>query len=165
MVFILTVFTLLFVAFTTVLYLFLFLVKKELIFTAKHQSLFSIFLPILLGIFAGSLFITTGTLDEVVRGVAVSLAIISYAINGRGIASDRFVIHPLDNRGIKFDEVDRVVLFRDEKKNEVKMNFFKFGLRGPLMKFSTPMDELVKFLSKHLKEGTPIDVVMDSNNK
>lgn len=160
---IMTVFTLLFVAFTTVLYLFLFLVRKELIFTAKHQSLFSIIFPILFGVFAGSLFITTGTLDEIIRGAAVGLAIISYAINGRGIADDRFVIHPLDNRGIKFDEVDRVVLFRDEKKNEVKMNFFKFGLRGPLMKFSTPMDDLVQFLSKHLKEGTPIDVVMEPN--
>ena len=77
------------------------------------------------------------------------------------MTEDRFVVHPLDNRGVKFLEVDRVVLFHDAKQKVVKINFFRFGLRGPLLKFNASVEEIIQFLTSHLKEGTPIDVVLN----
>jgi len=159
----LTIFTLLFAAFTIILYSFLFLLKKELVFSAKRVSIFSLILPVFLGVISASLFITMGDLDNIIRGIAVGASIASYAISARGMTEERFILHSMDNRGIRFDEVDRVVLTEVPEKAEVKLNFFKFGLRGPLMKFHTPIDELVNFLASHLKEGTPIDVVSEKN--
>lgn len=160
----LTLFTLLFVIFTLVLYAFLFLLKKELVYQAKHASWFSLAAPLVVGTLSAVVFITIGDLDSIVRGLAVGFSIGSYAISGKGMTEDRFVIHSMDNRGIRFDEVDRVVLTAVPERKEVKLNFFKFGLRGPLMKFSAPLDELVSFLASHLKEGTPIDVVTQGEN-
>ena len=45
------------------------------------------------------------------------------------------------------------------------MNFFRRGMRGPLLKFERPMEELVLFLTEHLNEGTPIDILVDQEPK
>ena len=43
------------------------------------------------------------------------------------------------------------------------MNFFRNGWRGPLMKFSVSMEELVSFLAQHLNEDAEIDIMIDSD--
>lgn len=35
----------------------------------------------------------------------------------------------------------------------------------PLLKFERPMEELVLFLTEHLNEGTPIDILVDQEPK
>lgn len=157
--------TIIFMVFTIVLYVYLFLLRQELVFVSVRKSSFSILGPILGAIAFGGSFIFSETLEDKIRGFLGALMILSYTFNVRGIAENRFVIQSLDNRGVKFSEVDRVVLFHDTKENVVKLNFFKYGLRGPLMKFTTPVEELVNFLSTHLKEGTPIDVIVNQNNQ
>lgn len=152
-------FTGLFGAFTIVLYAYLFSLKKELVFVAKRKSMFSIIAPIIVAGFISASQVFAETLDEKIRGIFAALLILSYLVNGRGMTEDRFVIHSLDNRGIKFTEIDRVVLFQDKKEKVVRINFFKRGLRGPLIKFSASIEEIASFLTKHLKEGTPIDVI------
>lgn len=153
------IFTGLFGAFTIILYAYLFLLKKELVFVAKRKSIFSIVAPLAVAGFIAISQFFSETLDEKIKGLFAALLILSYLINGRGMTEDRFVTHSLDNRGIKFTEIDRVVLFQDTKEKVVRINFFKRGLRGPLMKFSDSIEEIANFLKKNLKEGTPIDVI------
>lgn len=159
------VFTLIFALFTLILYAYLFVLRKELLFIAKRKSATSVVLPIILAVFVGSAYLTSDTFDEQVRGFVAVLLVLSYLINGRGIADDRFVLHALDNRGIKFQEVDRVVLFQDSTENVIKLNFFRHGLRGPLMKFNTTTEKLVSYLATRLNQGTPIDVIIDQGNQ
>lgn len=158
-------FTILFILFTLVLYLYLFISQKELVFVAKYQSRTSIVLPIVAAGFVCWIYFQEPptSLDELVRGVAIVATFLSYLVKNKGITEESFMIHQLDNRGINFKNVDRVVLFHDKENKQVKLNFFQFGLRGPLLKFSHPLDEIVGFLSEHLKEGTPIDVILDPN--
>lgn len=133
--------------------------KKELVFVAKRKSIFSIVAPLAVAGFIAISQFFSETLDEKIKGLFAALLILSYLINGRGMTEDRFVTHSLDNRGIKFTKIDRVVLFQDTKEKVVRINFFKRGLRGPLMKFSDSIEEIANFLKKNLKEGTPIDVI------
>jgi len=133
---------------------------------ALRKSSFSVIVPIAGAVIIGSFYMFSETLEDKIRGFFGALLLLSYVFNVRGIAKDRFVLQSLDNRGIKFFEVDRVVLFHDTKEKVVKMNFFRRGLRGPLMKFSEPLEEIVNFLTSNLKEGTPIDVIVNrANNK
>lgn len=158
-------FTLLFVLFTIVLYAYLLVSRKELVFVANYQSRLAIVFPILAAVFVGGLYLVEPptTLDELIRGIAILATFLSYLIRAKGISEDSFVIHQLDNHGVKFQNIDRVVLFQSDKNAEVKLNFFQFGLRGPLLKFNHPLDDIVLFLSLHLKEGTPIEVVVDQS--
>ncbi|MGX7195259.1 hypothetical protein [Enterococcus olivae] len=156
--------TIVFILFTIILYIYLILLRQELVFVAMRKSPFSIVVPIIGAVVMASFYIFAETLEDKIRGVFGALLLLSYLFNVRGIAENRFVLQSLDNRGIKFFEVDRVVLFHDTKEKVVKLNFFRRGLRGPLMKFSEPIEEIVNFLSSNLKEGTPIDVIVNQSS-
>ena len=43
------------------------------------------------------------------------------------------------------------------------MNFFRNGWRGPMLKFSASLEELVPFLSQRLNDEAEIDIMIDQN--
>ena len=99
--------------------------------------------------------------QEVMRGGLVVLVVLSYLFNNRGLAENRIVIHSMDNRGVKYSEIDRVVIFHDSENQVLKVNFFRLGLRLPLFIFTQSLEELLPFLSKRLKKGTTIDIILN----
>ena len=160
-----SVLTLLMCLFTVVLYLFLAVVRKDIQIVAASRkggkaaiAFFSLVVII-------AMFFMEETFENRLRGVVSGLLFLSFVFDSRGLAEDRFIIHPLNIRGILYQEVDRVVLYQESKDQCIKMNFFRRGMRGPLLKFERPMEELVLFLTEHLNEGTPIDILVDQEPK
>jgi hypothetical protein len=100
-------------------------------------------------------------LDNQVRGIVSGFVFLSFVLDSRGLALDRIIVHPMSIKGVLYQDIDRVVLFQEKEGQPIKMNYFRKGMRGPLMKFKQPLAELVVFLSEHLNEGTPIDILVD----
>ena len=76
----------------------------------------------------------------------------------KGLANERIVTNAMDLRGVSYEEVSRVVLLASGKKT--KLNFFRRGMRGPLLIFDAPVQEIVVFLAERLPEGTAIEVIV-----
>jgi len=148
-------------AFTIVLYLYLLVVRKEIHFLAVERKLSKIAITIFSVMIIGSMLMMDDQLDNQVRGIVSGFVFLSFVLDSRGLALDRFIVHPMSIKGVLYQEIDRVVLFQEKEGQPIKMNYFRKGMRGPLMKFKQPLAELVVFLSEHLNEGTPIDILVD----
>lgn len=154
-------FTLLLVVMLMVLYLYLLLVRRDIVFISKRRSTFVTAVPFLA---VGALLLSLSdakTLEDQVRGVVAAFFILSFLFDSRGLAKDRIVSNAMDLRGIPYEEVGRVVLLFSGGKT--KMNFFRLGMRGPLLIFEAPVEEVVLFLTEHLPKGTPIDVLLEQH--
>ena len=153
--------TLMMCAFTIVLYLYLLVVRKEIHFLAVERKLSKIAITIFSVMIIGSMLMMDDQLDNQVRGIVSGFVFLSFVLDSRGLALDRIIVHPMSIKGVLYQEIDRVVLFKEKEGQPIKMNYFRKGMRGPLMKFKQPLAELVVFLSEHLNEGTPIDIMVD----
>jgi hypothetical protein len=160
-----SVLTLLMCLFTVVLYLFLFVVRKDIQVVAVSRKGGKVAIALFSLVIILVMLFTEETFDNRLRGIVSGLLFLSFVFDSRGLAEDRLIIHPLNIRGILYQEVDRVVLYQESKDHWIKMNFFRRGIRGPMLKFDRPMEELVLYLTEHLKEGTPIDVLVDQEPK
>lgn len=156
-----SVFTLLLIAFTIILYLYLILLHKELVFVTKRKSFNSVLFPIFMALLVVSFYLNASTFEEIVRGGISGLVVLSYVFNNRGLAQNRIILHSLDNKGVKYEEIDRVVILHDSQSKEIKINFFRMGLRLPLFRFNQSLEELLPFLTKRLKKGTTIDIILN----
>ena len=153
--------TLMMCAFTIVLYLYLLVVRKEIHFIAVERKLSKIAITIFSVMIIGSMLMMDDQLDNQVRGIVSGFVFLSFVLDSRGLALDRIIVHPMSIKGVLYQEIDRVVLFQEKEGQPIKMNYFRKGMRGPLMQFKQPLAELVVFLSEHLNEGTPIDILVD----
>lgn len=149
--------------FTVVLFLFLFILRREIVIVAKERQLSKIMLICFALLIILAMVWIDDTLDNRVRGVISGFIFLSFALDSRGLATDRIIIHPMNIKGVSYQEIDRIVLFQEKEGQPIKMNYFRRGIRGPLLKFKQPMAEIVVFLSEHLKEGTPIDILVDQD--
>ena len=154
-----TPFTVLMLIFVIVLFAYLLLIERELIFKSRRKST-SFYLILFLGLGTiGMVLINPTTLDENVRGVLAGMIILSFLMDAKGLTESHISVNAMDKKGIPYGEVDRIVLLKT--KNQVKVNFFRRGMRGPLFVLNEPLEEIVEFLANHLKEGTPIDILLD----
>lgn len=152
-----TPFTVLMLIFVIVLFAYLLLIERELIFKSRRKST-SFYLILFLGLGTiGMVLINPTTLDENVRGVLAGMIILSFLMDAKGFTESHISVNAMDKKGIPYGEVDRIVLLKT--KNQVKVNFFRRGMRGPLFVLNEPLEEIVEFLANHLKEGTPIDIL------
>ena len=148
--------TLVMCAFTIVLYLYLFVVRKDIQFLAVERKLSKVAITIFSVMIILSMVMMEEALDNRVRGIVSGLVFLSFVLDSRGLALDRIIVHPMSIKGVLYQEIDRVVLFQEKEGQPIKMNYFRRG-----MKFKQPLAELVVFLSEHLNEGTPIDILVD----
>ncbi|GGI64895.1 hypothetical protein ACFQOY_12860 [Enterococcus alcedinis] len=152
--------TMLLLLFTILLYTYLFLVRKEIVFFSKRQSSASVIYPCFL-VFVLIIYYTNNvTLDKIFQGLAMALIVLSYLFNVRGIANQRIILHSYQNKGIMLEEINHVIIIQDTKKEELRINFFRYGLRLPMVKFDQSLEELLQFLSKSLEEDTEIDIII-----
>lgn len=154
-------FTLLLILFTVILYTYLTLLHRELIFVTKRKSKISLLLPIFAALFVFSFYLTATDLNDLIQGMVSGLVVLSYLFNNRGLANHRLILHSLDNKGVKYEEIDRVVILHDAVKQEIKINFFRRGLRLPLFRFNHSLEELLPFLTQRLQKGTTIDIILN----
>lgn len=155
-------FTILLIGLLLVLYLYLFLVRKDLIFTSKRRTSLVTAIPFLA---VGGLLLTIHEAklpEDYLRGIIAALFILSFLFDSKGLGQDRIVNNSMDLRGVPYNEVERVVLLATPQ--QTKMNFFRHGMRGPLLIFDVPVEEIALFLSEHLPKGTAIEILlMDSD--
>ncbi len=153
--------TLLMGLFTIVLFLFLLLLRREIVMIAAERTGARIAIVLFSLLVIVSMLLIDDTLDHRLRGMISGFIFLSFALDSKGLANDRIVIHPMNIKGIAYPDIDRIVLYQEKEGDPIKMNYFRRGMRGPLLKFKQPMAEIVVFLSEHLKEGTPIDILVD----
>lgn len=157
-----SIFTLLLFLFVFVMCLFLWLVRREIVYrTVKNRWVYLVvpFLAILVLWFT---LISQPTADELAKGVLSALIFISFLLDSRGITEDGLVLNSFDKKGVPFSEINKIVLYQPEGSSIIKMNFFRNGWRGPMLKFSVSMEELVTFLAQHLNDDAEIDIMIDS---
>ncbi|MBO0423058.1 hypothetical protein JZO84_09205 [Enterococcus plantarum] len=152
-------FTVLLSAFVVIMYVYLILVRKTiLIKSVKRKLIYMLVIDFSLLILLLTL-VTEQTFDQRIRGFLSVLLVLSFLLDTKGLSDDRLILGPFDKNGILYQDVDKIALLI--KKKEIRLNYFKNGRRGPMMKFSIPLEDLLAFFSERLNEDTEISILVD----
>ena len=160
-----SIFTLLLFLFVLVMCLFLWLVRREIVYRTVRNRWVYLVVPFLAVLVLWFTLISQPTLDELAKGVLSAMIFISFLIDSRGMTEEGLVLKSFDIKGVPFSEINKIVLYQPQGSTEIKMNFFRNGWRGPMLKFSASMEELVTFLAQHLNEEAEIDIMIDSDQE
>ena len=160
-----SIFTLLLFLFVFVMCLFLWLVRREIVYRTVRNRWVYLVVPFLAILVLWVTLISQPTADELAKGVLSALIFISFLLDSRGITEDGLVLNSFDKKGVPFSEINKIVLYQPEGSSIIKMNFFRNGWRGPMLKFSVSMEELVTFLAQHLNDDAEIDIMIDSDQE
>lgn len=151
--------TIILAVFVCVLYAYLILARKNILIKAKRNQHFFRFILS----FSTLLFVLTITnqqsLDHLVRSLLATLVLLSFLLDTKGFSEDRLVLTPFDVNGVLYQDIDKIVLL--VKHEEIRMNYFTHGRRGPLVKFDVSIETLLLFFSDHLTEDTHVEVLID----
>ncbi|MFI3630956.1 hypothetical protein VBH82_06120 [Enterococcus hirae] len=160
-----SIFTLLLFLFVFVMCLFLWLVRREIVYRTVRNRWVYLVVPFLAILVLWFTLISQPTADKLAKGVLSALIFISFLLDSRGITEDGLVLNSFDKKGVPFSEINKIVLYQPEGSSIIKMNFFRNGWRGPMLKFSVSMEELVTFLAQHLNDDAEIDIMIDSDQE
>ena len=160
-----SIFTLLLFLFVFVMCLFLWLVRREIVYRTVRNRWVYLVVPFLAILVLWFTLISQPTADELAKGVLSALIFISFLLDSRGITEDGLVLNSFDKKGVPFSEINKIVLYQPEGSSIIKMSFFRNGWRGPMLKFSVSMEELVTFLAQHLNDDAEIDIMIDSDQE
>lgn len=155
-------FTVILAIFVVMLYIYLNLVRKSILIKSIKKPLFY-------GLVVGSSLIilvitlfSEETIDQRVRGFLSVLLIFSFLLDTKGLSDDRLILGPFDHHGVMYQDIEKIALLL--KKKEIRLNYFKNGRRGPMMKLSIPLEDLLAFLSKRLNEQAEISILVDEDH-
>ncbi|BDP87744.1 hypothetical protein EfmAA818_13400 [Enterococcus faecium] len=70
-------------------------------------------------------------------------------------------MNSFDKKGVPFSEINKIVLYQPKGSKIVKMNFFRNGWRGPMLKFTANIQPEDLFLSQRLNDEAEIDIMID----
>ncbi|HCU83234.1 MAG TPA: hypothetical protein DGQ36_12090 [Enterococcus sp.] len=160
-----SIFTLLLFLFVFVMCLFLWLVRREIVYRTVRNRWVYLVVPFLAILVLWFTLASQPTAVELAKGVLSALIFISFLLDSRGITEDGLVLNSFDKKGVPFSEINKIVLYQPEGSSIIKMNFFRNGWRGPMLKFSVSMEELVTFLAQHLNDDAEIDIMIDSDQE
>ncbi|WP_347565142.1 hypothetical protein [Candidatus Enterococcus moelleringii] len=152
-------FTILLGAFTLVLFIYLLLVRRSVVIPShvnKNRYWFYPLIALLIGVsgFAG-----LTDLDGRLQTVFAALVVLSFLMDKKGLSESSIVMFSLDNRGIPYASIEKIVLLVEENQ-PIKMNFFRNGRRGPAMSFDRSLEELAVFLTAHLNDGSKLEIII-----
>lgn len=156
------IFTLLLLFFTIVLYAFLLLTRKTIVIPVLQKKKLYPFYLLLAILILWIGFSSWQDLNERIRTILSALIMLSFLLDKRGFTEDSLLLFSLDNRGIPFKEINRVVLYQ-EQSGLIKLNYFRKDRRGPILTFDYPLTEMVVFLSTHLVEGTKLEILTNDD--
>ncbi|EOH61707.1 MULTISPECIES: hypothetical protein [Enterococcus] len=158
-------FTIVLFLFVIVMCLFLWLVRREIVYKTVRNRWVYLVVPFLALLVLWYTLVSQPTTDELVKGVLASLVLLSFLLDSRGLTTDGLVLNSFDHRGVPYSEINKVVLYQPKDSKEVKMNFFRNGWRGPLLKFSVSLEELIPFLAKHLNDDAELDIMIEHEDE
>ncbi|OJG55690.1 hypothetical protein RV06_GL001272 [Enterococcus haemoperoxidus] len=143
------------------MYVYLILVRKSiLIKSIKRKLVYVLVIGFSLLILLLTL-TTEQTTDQRIRGFLSVLLVLSFLLDTKGLSDDRIILGPFDKNGILYQDVEKMALL--VKKKEIRLNYFKNDRRGPMMKFSIPLEELLAFFSERLNEDAEISILVDED--
>ncbi|OEG14509.1 hypothetical protein BCR21_01165 [Enterococcus ureasiticus] len=143
------------------MYVYLILVRKSILIKSLKRKFIYV---LVIGFSLLILLLTLATgqpLDQRIRGFLSVLLVLSFLLDSKGLSDDRLILGPFDKNGILYQDVEKMALLI--KKKEIRLNYFKNGRRGPMMKFSIPLEELLAFLSERLNEEAEISILVDED--
>ncbi|MDA9462898.1 hypothetical protein [Enterococcus mundtii] len=158
-------FTIVLFLFVIVMCLFLWLVRREIVYKTVRNRWVYLVVPFIAILVLWYTLVSQPTIDELVKGVLASLALLSFLLDSRGLTTEGLVLNSFDRRGVPYSEINKIVLYQPKDSKEVKMNFFRNGWRGPLLKFSVSLEELIPFLAKHLNDDTELDIMIEHEDE
>ncbi|WP_086347530.1 hypothetical protein [Candidatus Enterococcus clewellii] len=152
-------FTIILLLFVIILYAYLILVRKSIQVFAKRSPA-----PAIIGAGLGFVFLLFGlftpqTLNDKMQDVLTACLLFSFLLDCKGLADTRIITNSFDNRGISYSELEKIVL--QVKDQDVHMNYFRKGRRGPIMHFKMPIEQLLSFLSDKVANDLQIDIVIE----
>lgn len=151
--------TVLLLVFVATMYIYLSLVRKSILIKSVKKK---IVFPLVIG-FSVIIFCTTLMADlpftQKVRGVLSVLLVLSFLLDAKGLSEDRLILGPFDKNGVMYRDIEKMALLLKGK--EIRLNYFKNGRRGPMMKFSIPLEDLLAFLSERLNEEAEISILVE----
>lgn len=157
-----TFFTLLLAAFVVIMYIYLILVRKSILIKGLRKPLTLVLIIASSIIFFIILLLSDQTIDQRVRSLLSLLLLLSFLLDTKGLSDDRIILGPFDQRGVMYQDIDKIALLLKNK--EIRLNYFKDDHRGPMLKFSLPLEDLLAFFSERLNEDAEISILVDEEN-
>lgn len=155
-------FTILLATFVVIMYVYLILIRNSiLIKSVKRKSKYVLVIGFSLIILSLTL-ANEQTFDQRARIYLSAALVLSFLLDTNGLSEDRLITGPFDHKGILYQDIEKIALLIQEK--EIRLNYFKNGRRGPMMKFSIPLEELLAFFSERLNEDAEISILVDEEN-
>ncbi|MBO0469251.1 hypothetical protein JZO66_01745 [Enterococcus sp. DIV0242_7C1] len=154
-------FTVILFIFVVLLYVYLFLVRKSILIKSVKKKIIYVLISIVSLLILFLALSVEQTLDQRIRSFLAILLVLSFLLDAKGFSDDRLILGPFDRKGVEYHEIDKMALLLKEK--EIWLNYFKDDRRGPVLKFSIPLEELLTFLSGRLNEDAEINILVDEN--
>ncbi|MGG5340765.1 hypothetical protein [Enterococcus sp. AZ020] len=154
-------FTVILFIFVVLLYVYLFLVRKSILIKSVKKKIIYVLISIVSLLILFLALSVEQTLDQRIRSFLVILLVLSFLLDAKGFSDDRLILGPFDRKGIEYHEINKMALLLKEE--EIWLNYFKDDRRGPMLKFSIPLEELLTFLSGRLNEDAEINILVDEN--
>lgn len=154
-----SVFTILLGSFTLVLFIYLLLVRQSVIIPTHVNKNRYWFYPVIALLIGVSGFANFTNLDGKLQTGLSVLVVLSFLLDKKGLTESHIILNSLDNRGIPFSTIEKVVLLVEENQ-PIKMNFFRNGRRGPALSFDQSLEELAVFFTSHLNDGSKLEIII-----
>ena len=119
-----SLFTILLFLFVLAMCLFLWLVRREIIYKTVRNRWVYLVVPFLAILVLWFTLISEPSVDDLAKGILSALVFISFLLDSRGITEEGLVLNSFDKRGVPFSEINKIVLYQPKGSNEIKMNFF-----------------------------------------
>ncbi|MGM9903917.1 MAG: hypothetical protein ACI32O_08340 [Enterococcus sp.] len=157
--------TILLFLFVIIMCLFLWLVRKEIVYKAVRNRWGYLVVPFIAILVFWFTLMNQPTIDDLAKGLLASVILLSFLLDSRGLTEEGLVLNSFDRRNVPYSEITKIVLYQPKDSKEIKMNFFRNGWRGPMLKFSVSMEELISFLAQHLNDEAEIDIMIDQGDE
>ncbi|WP_438716987.1 hypothetical protein [Enterococcus sp. AZ109] len=152
-------FTILLGAFTLVLFIYLLLIRRSVIIPTRVNKNRYWFYPLLALFISLSGFASFTDLNGRLQTIFAALVVLSFLMDKKGLAESNIVVYSLDNRGVPYSSIEKIVL-QVEDKQTIKMNYFRNGRRGPILSFDRSLEELSIFFTTHLEDGSKLEIII-----
>ncbi|GGC81197.1 hypothetical protein [Enterococcus wangshanyuanii] len=154
-------FTVLLFIFVLLMYVYLILVRKSILIKSVKKKIVYVFISTVSLLILFMALSVEQSADQRIRSFLALLLVLSFLLDAKGFSDDRLILGPFDRKGILYRDIDKMALLLKEE--EIWLNYFKDGRRGPMLKFSIPLEELLCFLSDRLNEEAEINILVDEN--
>ncbi|MGX7243339.1 hypothetical protein ACWOC1_00670 [Enterococcus quebecensis] len=156
-------FTVLLAIFVVLIYIYLNLVRKSILIRSIKRRFFYVLVFGFSSIVLVTTLFSEQTTDQRIRGFLSVLLILSFLLDTKGLSDDRLILGPFDKNGVMYHDIEKMALLLKQK--EIRLNYFKNGRRGPMLKFSMPIEDLLSFLSERLNEEAEISILVEEDNE